>query len=236
MGNQVQNGWVLAVVNEKGGCGKTTASITLACGFAASGRETVMLDTDTENGSALAWAATCKADARLTVVGMPSEEVLTNSIPNLRKKYDIVLIDGGANSENLLTATVAMADLIIIPTKPSPLDLMKLKGVMKVVRKVQGMRVNAGGREAQIFFLVNQAVKSSRLSHDIHEALSAFGYPILDTVLANRVGFEQSLIGGSPLVSDDPKTRDEALALFEEVRNRLGQPAGRTAAAVPAAG
>ena len=101
------------------GCGKTTTAITLGAGFAAAGFDAVLLDTDTENGSALAWAATRKDDQNLTVVSLPSAELLTRQVPKLRKKYDIVLIDGGANSQELLTATVAMADFIIVPTNPA---------------------------------------------------------------------------------------------------------------------
>jgi chromosome partitioning protein len=73
-------GKVVVFGNQKGGCGKTTLAITLACGLKEQGFSVLMVDADPQ-GSVMSWAGRVEEN---------SENVLPDT-----EKHDNVLIDQG---------------------------------------------------------------------------------------------------------------------------------------------
>ena len=83
---------IIALLNQKGGVGKTTLSVNLAAALALSGKRTLLVDADPQ-GSALDWQAARRGETLFPVVGM-AKPTLHKDVPGLASGYEHVVIDG----------------------------------------------------------------------------------------------------------------------------------------------
>ena len=88
---------IIALLNEKGGAGKSTCAINLACALHRAGRKVVLVDADPQ-GTARDWREASPADVDLPpVVPLDRPEVLLASIKTLAA--DVAIIDTPANRQ-----------------------------------------------------------------------------------------------------------------------------------------
>ena len=114
---------IISVVNQKGGTGKTTVATNLAACFAGEGQEVLVIDADPQR-SALDWRADRPGDQpQVQAVGLPARN-LHQEIEPFRRKYDVILIDGGGRITATARAAVMAADFVIIPILPSKPDIL----------------------------------------------------------------------------------------------------------------
>lgn len=110
----------IAIVNSKGGAGKTTAAIYLATAAARDGQDVELWDADIQ-GSATEWASRAQDE------GEPLEyEVLSVSLPKLRRKEAAarwVFVDTPPGQAEVMQAAVDFADFVIVPVMPEPMGL-----------------------------------------------------------------------------------------------------------------
>ena len=83
---------VIAILNQKGGVGKTTLAVHLATALARNRRRVLLVDADPQ-GSALDWAAARTTPPLFPVVGLPKNSI-HKELPALAVNYDFVIIDG----------------------------------------------------------------------------------------------------------------------------------------------
>ena len=112
---------VVAIVNQKGGTGKTTLSTNLASAFAEL-YPTLLLDADPQ-GSAMDWA-----DSRSTPqMNLDARELRSGDLPRdirgLARSYDWIIIDGPPGIGRTSAEAVRVADMVLIPSKPSPFNV-----------------------------------------------------------------------------------------------------------------
>src|ERR1700690_408678 len=112
----------VAVISQKGGAGKTTLAVNLAVAAELSNVATVLIDLDPQ-ASAKTWHdIRARKDAPFVVSAQASrlEEVLEVSRTN---GAEFVIIDTAPHSEAAALAAARAADLVLIPCRPSILDL-----------------------------------------------------------------------------------------------------------------
>ncbi len=136
---------VIAICNQKGGTGKSTIAVHLAVCFATAGKRTLLIDTDTQQ-SALAWKTDRPDDLpKVQVIGLPAPN-LHQEIDAFKADYEVVVIDGGGRITAAARAAWAVADFILIPTRPSKPDIVSTKAFLHtVIEDVRAMRAIAGG-------------------------------------------------------------------------------------------
>lgn len=123
----------LALVNLKGGTGKTTSAIFLAAALAERGR-TLLIDTDPQ-GSALKWSESA-GDFGFTVVSLPVND-LHKRVPPLAADYEHVVLDTPPGHIPIVRSALLTADHIIIPTSGSLRELERIEPTLELVAEVE---------------------------------------------------------------------------------------------------
>jgi chromosome partitioning protein len=208
---------VIALCNQKGGTGKSTIAVHLAVCFATAGQRTLLIDTDPQH-SALAWKAD-RPDA------LPGVQVIGLPAPNLHKElaafkgdYEVIVIDGGGRITAAARAACAVADFLIIPTRPSKPDLLSTQDFLgTVVEEVRALRPVAGG------ILITQMQIGTVVGKAAFAEIHTLGYPVFDTVIHTRVAYQEAMAAGMSVLeyAVDSKAAQEIRALFAEVREAL---------------
>ena len=208
-------GWklpVIAIVNQKGGTGKTTLSINLASAFAESFR-TLLLDADPQ-GSALDWAENrtevqMNLDAREIQAGG-----LIQDVRALARDYDWVIIDGPPGISRTSAEAVRAADMVLIPCKPSPFDVWAAADIVAAVQA----RQKATGGVPRAYFVVTMARPRTRLYTQVNSALAEYGMSALSARTTERVSYPTTAIEGRSVIdSQDRTAQREILAIRDEI-------------------
>jgi len=203
---------ILALLNQKGGVGKTTLAIHIAADLALKGRSVLLVDADPQ-GSALDWAATRQADPLFPVVGLPKNN-LHKEIPAHAAKYDDIIIDAPPRVNELARAAILASDMVLIPVQPSPYDVWAAKDIVDLLREA------AVFKEKQICrFVINRKIVNTAIGRDVVDALGSYNIPVLSASVAQRVAFAESAGQGSTVLETDPagSAATEIKDLVEEV-------------------
>ncbi len=162
----------IAVTSRTGGVGKTTTAVYLAVALARSGHEVVLADADPQ-GSSLRWVDDA-GGLGIASVGASTTEAL-RGLAKLARDADI-LIDTPPGDGRLVRAALGVADVALVPVRPSLLDLDRLEATMADVRD--------SGTPAAV--LLTQARAGTRSLSAAREVLDGLGLPLLATVIPAR--------------------------------------------------
>ena len=132
---------IIALLNQKGGVGKTTLATHIAGELALRGQQVILLDADPQ-GSALDWTQRRSQQGlpRLfSAVGL-ARETLHQEAPELARRSDHVVIDGPPRIAALARSALLAADRVLVPVQPSPYDLWASAEMVALVREAQVFR------------------------------------------------------------------------------------------------
>ena len=206
---------VVAVLNQKGGAGKTTIATHLARAWQLAGKDVLLVDSDPQ-GSARDWAAV-RDDQPVPVVGI-DRPTIDRDLKSVASK-DLVVIDGAPQAADLAVSAIKAATFVLIPVQPSPYDIWATSDLVDLVKQ----RIELMDGRLQAAFVVSRAIKGSRIGSEITEALTGYGLPILDARITQRVGYPGSAAGGTTVLDEDPDgdAAREIRALMKELDGLL---------------
>ena len=130
---------IIALLNEKGGSGKSTLSINLASALHRRGKKVVLVDADPQ-GTARDWRESSPENADLpSVVALDRPELLLSSIKSLNA--DWLIIDTPAKAERMSANVIRIANLALIPVQPSAADIWASAATVKLIQS----KLDVGG-------------------------------------------------------------------------------------------
>lgn len=213
----------LALASQKGGSGKTTLSGHLAVQAQQAGAgPVVLIDIDPQGSLADWWnerEAETPAFAHTTVARLQSD------LETLRAQgFKLAVIDTPPAITVAIQSVLSVAELVVIPTRPSPHDL-----------RAAGATVDLCARAGKpLIFVVNAATPRARITSEAAIALSQHG-TVAPVTIHQRTDYAASMIDGRTAMECDPngKSAQEIAELWRYVSDRLEKNFRRTVFNVP---
>jgi chromosome partitioning protein len=204
---------IIAVASQKGGSGKTTLAGHLAVQAERAGfGPVVLVDTDPQ-GSLSEWWNARSADTPL--FARTSTGRLSGDIERMRALgIRLLVIDTPPAIEATITEVIALADLVIVPARPSPHDLRAAGATVELIERLNKPMV----------FVINAATPRARITAEAVMALSQHG-TLAPVVIHHRTGYAASMIDGRTVmeVPGEARSAEEVTLLWEYLANRLNR-------------
>jgi len=202
---------IVAIASRKGGSGKSTLTGHLAVQAEQSGDGPVaVFDTDPQASLTQWW------NARPS----PTPRFVSSDLSNLQSHLDalrqngirVLFIDTPPALTETIHQVVSLADLVLIPTRPSPHDLRAIGGTMRLVEALGKPMV----------FVVNGATPRTRITAEAVSVLSRFG-TLAPAIVHQRVDYAASMIDGRTVMELPGISRSagEIAQLWWHLRDRL---------------
>ena len=176
--------YTIVAASQKGGSGKTTLSGHLAVEAVRQGAgDIALIDTDPQGSLAHWWNVREAAQPHFVKAGLPD---LENALAELeRMGTRIAVIDTPPAITQSISTVVGYADLVLVPTRPSPHDL-----------RAVGATVDIAERHGKpVVFVINAATPRARITSESAVALSQHG-TVAPVTIHHRMDFAASMIDG----------------------------------------
>lgn len=170
---------IVALVNLKGGVGKTTSAFYFAAVAEEQGEKPIVLDADNER-SALEWAEA--GELPFDVVGVEKDR-LARQARELEREGHTVIIDAPPNDREVLWASAAVADRVVVPVAPTGVDVNRLRATLEVLLDVEATK---GNLDTSI--LLTRWDRRKRLAREAEELLGRF--PLLNARIRSLTRYE----------------------------------------------
>lgn len=219
---------IIAVVNQKGGAGKTTVAMQLAGALGRCGHKVLVVDADSQ-GTSTRWAASAD-DSRpfpATVVGLSAAQgKLHREVKKLMDDYHYIVIDGPPAADSPVAQSALMiADLALVPIIPSPLDMWASIGIKKAIEDASDINENLKSR-----LVINQCQPNTLLARDVLDLLAEFGITMARSQFHQRTVYRQCAVFGQtvhdfgakaePAINEVEMLIDEVLELLNVKKSR----------------
>jgi chromosome partitioning protein len=186
----------IALVNQKGGCGKTTVALHLAAAFWQRGENVLVLDLDPQ-ASAAEWHDARKdplphvesvQPARLAKVVSHAREIATG----------VLVLDTAPHSEAAALDAARCANLVLVPCQPSIMDLRAMRKTVDLLKLVKVPAVA----------ILNNVPAYGAIGDEAAETISTdLGLPVCPVRLGDRVAFNRCLITGQVAQEIEPQSK-----------------------------
>ncbi|HSS13025.1 MAG TPA: ParA family protein [Rhizomicrobium sp.] len=205
--------YTIVAASQKGGSGKTTLSGHLAVEAARAGAgEIALIDTDPQGSLAHWWNARRAPTPHFVKAGLPDLEKALAGLEQAGIK--IAVVDTPPAITQSISRVVAYADLVLVPTRPSPHDL-----------RAVGATVDIAERHGKpLIFVVNAATARARITGESAVALSQHG-TVAPVTIHHRVDFAASMIDGRTVGEVVPSSQSakEITELWLYIQGRLSR-------------
>lgn len=206
----------IAVLNQKGGSGKTTIATHLARAYQLQGHSVLLIDSD-KQGSARDWRA---ADENNTtpVIGLDRTS-LDKDIKSLGM-HDYIIIDGAPQATEIALAAIRASDFILIPVQPSPYDLWATANLIELIHQ----RIGVTEGKLKAAFVISRLIKNTKIGEEVANVLNEFDLPVLHSRIVQRICYPNSASLGKT-VFETERSKSEAIleiqSLAEEIQSMM---------------
>jgi len=193
---------IVALLNQKGGVGKTTLATHLAGELSRTDQRVTLIDADPQ-GSALDWAQRrhqIGLPRRFGIIGLP-RETLHLEAPDIARHVDHVVIDGPPRVTAVTRSVLLAADVVLVPIQPSPYDIWASADMVELIIEAQVFRP-----QLRAAFVINRRMSRTVIGREARRALAGQPFPALIADIHQRVIFAESVARGKLAFELEPKS------------------------------
>lgn len=203
---------IIALTNQKGGAGKSTIALNLAVAFSQSGFKTVIADADPQ-GTCQDWYSVRQEIQQKNDVSVFGVAKSVKAIKSL--DAEVVIIDTQASFSLTTAEILALSDIVLIPVKPSPADVMASQEIALAAKKRK--IIDPG---LKVAFVLSQVKSNALMFGATIEALKEHEEIVTLSGTTELEIYKQSFgLGLGVAESDNKKAKDEILALMNNIIN-----------------
>lgn len=207
----------LAIVSQKGGCGKTTLAVHLAAYARLQGLHPAIVDLDPQ-GSAYKWNArrieNDPASPKLDAIKSTADKIPEMQRLAQDNDVDLLILDTAPHANKDAALAVQYADAVLIPCRPATFDLDAMLSTWQIVQNTK--------KPAAI--VLNAARRSKRKIAEAQEALEAIGAKVLPNTIHDWVALEDALVDGRAVHEYEPQggAAEQLDTLYRNITMLLG--------------
>jgi len=199
---------VVAMASLKGGTGKTTVCLNLAVTAEEAGLRTVVVDVDPQQAAAK-WgdlrAVTDRGPQVISAMAARLPQALDSAA---QLGANLVVIDTAAHAEGILVSTIDAADIVLIPCRPTIVDLQYLSATVQI----------AALRRKNAAVVLNAVQPRTNDRFQAEDALTDMGMNLVPVTISNLVAYARAITTGQGVTEFEPEGKAAA-----EMRALLGE-------------
>lgn len=183
----------IAIISQKGGAGKTTLALHLAAAAQDAGRVSLVIDTDPQ-ATASQWASWRK-DQPPEVIDSPPPRLSAKIDQARAQGAEFIVIDTPPHADSAARAAVEIADLVLIPCRPSAFDLSAIQTTAKLVQLLR--------KPAFVVFTAG-APNAARMYEEAGELVKSFGTLPCPMQMPDRAAYRHASAEGRTVMELEP--------------------------------
>lgn len=212
---------VISFANPKGGSGKTTSALLLACVLAHKGAKVILIDADPQKWLT-GWSCLKGKPTNIEVVTEVTEDTIVEAIESASTRAPFVIVDVEGTASLSVANAVAMSDFVVVPMQGAKMDA---EGGAKTLRLIfnQSKMIRRDIAYAVLLTRTSAAI-ASRALRNVQDQLKANNVAAFATTLVERAAFRDVFdYGGSLYDLDRAKVSnlDKAIANAEDFAGEL---------------
>lgn len=212
---------VISFANSKGGSGKSTSALIIACELAEVA-DVILIDADPRRPLA-AWSELSNPPKRLNVISSRGERTIQDEIDDAAARVPFVLVDLEGMASQLATFAMSASDLVIVPAQEQHQDAQAAIDTLGAVKRAG--RAARRTIPAAVLLTRTRAAVKSRTARHIGEQLRALnGVLVIGPELVERDAFAALFSSGGGLRQLDPKEVngiEKAIANASAIANEI---------------
>jgi chromosome partitioning protein len=189
---------IVAFLSQKGGSGKTTLVVHAAVAAHEEGRRVVVVDTDPQK-SASSWSDV-RGGAAPMVATAAASQMATVLQAARDERMDLVLIDTAPHAAPEAAGIARMADLVLIPCRPTAFDLAAA-GNAALIAKAVGVPAA---------FVLSACPFRAPEIVEARAALAGYGLPVAPQEITDRRAFARAVASGRAVTEFEAEGRAAA--------------------------
>jgi chromosome partitioning protein len=175
---------IITIANRKGGAGKSTCAAHLSLEAVKSDKKVILIDLDPQKTLEDWWQ---KREDKNPFMADVNIQKLKEKISLIKKQnFDYCFIDTPGDTTSNTTEAIKIADIVIIPCKPTFPDLKSIGRTISIVKE----------NSKNYLFILTQTIANSKSATQGALVLSEFG-TIITTTISNRVSYMNAMSIGS---------------------------------------
>lgn len=198
---------VLAVLNQKGGVGKSTLSQNLAAVAHLSGRRTLLLDAD-EQATSFDWHCARVATSKLRGLSVQKADNprlwTLGRFAELTAGFDVVVCDGPPRVAHVSQAAATCADVVLVPMRPGHAEWWAAARNATMLDNADAVRGQLGKGPVRRAYVLNEVFPRVRETEHVAAALREGEADLLEVTIGHRVAFDRARGLGEAVCTTEP--------------------------------